>query len=461
MSDFDLVDAADGSLPVHLVPASGLADWLAEQPETVRNWLDGRTSAMTAGAWARLPDAAGRSTGTLHVVSDTPDMWSIAGLQAKLKDGVHHLDLSAVKDPDPTALATGWALGTYRFDRYLKPDDKIPTAKLVWPEGADRDMTGAMAEGIMLSRNLINTPADDMGPSELEAAALALAERFGGTARSVVGDELLTGNFPMIHAVGRASDDPPRLVDLTFGDEALPKVTLVGKGVCFDTGGLDLKPASGMELMRKDMGGAGTALGLAHVLLATGAPIRLRVLLPMVENAVSGNAYRPGDILKTRKGLTVEIGNTDAEGRLILGDALTLASEENPALLIDFATLTGAARVAVGTEIAAYFTASDELGDEMMHAGRSAGEDVWRLPMHDGYRHLLNSPFADINNAGSGRFAGATTAALFLKEFVAEPKNWLHFDIMAWNSRARPGRPKGGEAMGLRAVHRLIMDRFG
>lgn len=459
MTTHDLIEAVDGALPVHLVPRPDLAAWLAKQSDLTRNWLEGRTEGMKPGGYSRLPGPDGRTSGLLWLLPEKPDIWSIAGLQKRLWDADFQLDVSACPDVDTTLLCTGWALGAYRFDRYLKKDGK-PRARLVWPETADRQQVLALAEGIILARDLINTPADDMGPSELEAAARELADRFGGKANSVVGDDLLAQNFPMIHAVGRASDDPPRLIDLTFGDENAPKVTLVGKGVCFDTGGLDLKPASGMELMRKDMGGAATVLGLAHVLLALNAPVRLRVLVPAVENAVAGNAYRPGDILQTRQGITVEIGNTDAEGRLVLGDALTLASEEEPDLLVDFATLTGAARVAVGTEIAAYFTRADDLGDEVMFSGRAASDPVWRLPLHQGYRHLMDTPFADINNAGSGRFAGATTAALFLKEFVADPDRWIHFDIMAWNSRARAGRPTGGEAMGLRAMLHLIMERY-
>lgn len=460
MSDYGFIESTGAELPVFLVGVDRLTEWLEGQPEHVRNWLEGRTATMKPGGFSRLPGADGRGSGLLWVMPKKPDIWSIAGLRSRLWDAGFVLDASASPDADMTDLCIGWALSTYRFGRYLKPDDK-PKARLVWPESADRDRVAAFADAICFARDLINTPADDMGPSELEAAARGMAEKFGGTATSVVGDDLLAQNYPMIHAVGRASDDAPRLIDLTFGDPDAPKVTLVGKGVCFDTGGLDLKPASGMELMRKDMGGAATALGLAQLLAATGAPIRLRVLVPAVENAVAGNAYRPGDILSTRQGISVEIGNTDAEGRLVLGDALTLASEEKPDLLIDFATLTGAARVAVGTEIAAYFTRDDELGDEVTASGRAVGDDVWRLPLHQGYRHLMDSPFADINNAGTGGFAGATTAALFLKEFVADPDRWVHFDIMAWNNRVRPGRPKGGEPMGLRAMYHLIMERYG
>lgn len=460
---FDLIGESAGALPIHLVSAGNLTVWLEAQPLNWRNWLAGRLENMKAGAALMLPGDDGTPSAVLAVVGDKPDMWSVAGLQGRLPADRFMLDLSALESADPGALAhdlvLGWALGTYRFDRYLKPSEK-PRAQLVWPLEVDQARVTAMAEAIFLTRTLINTPAQDMGPTALEQSARVLAERFGGSAECTVGDELLARNFPMIHAVGRAAVDPPRLIDLTFGDPALPKVTLVGKGVCFDTGGLDLKPASGMELMRKDMGGAATVLGLAHMILAQAVPVRLRVLIPAVENAVAGNAYRPGDILQTRQGITVEIGNTDAEGRLVLGDALTLAGEDKPDLLVDFATLTGAARVAVGTEIAAFFARDDALATELEAAARAADDAVWRLPLHEGYRHLLDTPFADINNAGSGRFAGASTAALFLKEFVADPDRWLHLDIMAWNSRNRPGRPRGGEAMGLRALFAMIEGRF-
>lgn len=460
---FDLIGESAGALPIHLVSAGKLTVWLEAQPLNWRNWLAGRLENMKAGAALMLPGDDGTPSAVLAVVGDKPDMWSVAGLQGRLPADRFMLDLSALESADPGALAhdlvLGWALGTYRFDRYLKPSEK-PRAQLVWPLEVDQARVTAMAEAIFLTRTLINTPAQDMGPTALEQSARVLAERFGGSAECTVGDELLARNFPMIHAVGRAAVDPPRLIDLTFGDPALPKVTLVGKGVCFDTGGLDLKPASGMELMRKDMGGAATVLGLAHMILAQAVPVRLRVLIPAVENAVAGNAYRPGDILQTRQGITVEIGNTDAEGRLVLGDALTLAGEDKPDLLVDFATLTGAARVAVGTEIAAFFARDDALATELEAAARAADDAVWRLPLHEGYRHLLDTPFADINNAGSGRFAGASTAALFLKEFVADPDRWLHLDIMAWNSRNRPGRPRGGEAMGLRALFAMIEGRF-
>lgn len=458
----DLIDAADAAHPVFVVPKPGLERWLTGQPAPVRNWLGERAAKLGVDSATLLPGADGHPAGALAVVGESPDLWAIAGLPGQLPAGHWRLDLAALDAGvrDASALALGWALGTYRFGRYLKPKEE-PRPRLVWPDGADRARVAATAEAIQFVRDLINTPAQDMGPASLELAARSVAERFGGTASVVTGDDLLAQNFPMIHAVGRAADEAPRLIDLRFDKAGGRKVTLVGKGVCFDTGGLDLKPASGMELMRKDMGGAATVLGLAQLLLAAGPALSLRVLIPAVENAVAGNAYRPGDILSSRKGLTVEIGNTDAEGRLILADALTLAGEASPDLLIDVATLTGAARVAVGPEIAAYFARDDGLADALEDAARTAADPVWRLPLHDGYRHMLDTPFADINNSGSGRFAGATTAALFLEAFVEHPARWMHLDVMAWNDRKRPGRPKGGEAMALRALHRMIEERFG
>nr|WP_277348881.1 leucyl aminopeptidase family protein [Sneathiella limimaris] len=329
------------------------------------------------------------------------------------------------------------------------------------PAGADLEHVERTVYGTNLARELINIPTADMGPKALEGAASQIAGEFEARQMNIIGDDLLTYHFPMVHAVGRASDQAPRLVDMVWGDADAPKVTIVGKGVCFDTGGLDLKPSSAMLLMKKDMGGAAMALGLAHMIMHANLPVRLRVLIPAVENAVSGNAFRPGDILTSRAGITVEIGNTDAEGRLILADALTAADEEEPDLLIDFATLTGAARVAVGTELAATFTDDDELYNLIYSKSVAEKDPVWRLPLWDEYRSLIDSPIADINNAGSSSFAGAITAGLFLKDFVKNAKSWVHFDIMAYNNRERPGRPQGGEAYGIRTMFEVIKERFG
>jgi leucyl aminopeptidase len=360
---------------------------------------------------------------------------------------------------EPTRLALGWALATYAFARYhAKP---ASGAALVWPAGADRGRVERLARAAFLARDLTNTPAGDLGPEELAQAAVRVAEEGGACHRVIVGDDLLGENYPTIHAVGRASTRPPWLVDLVWGDPAAPKVTLVGKGVCFDTGGLDLKPASGMRLMKKDMGGAAIVLGLAQAIMDARLPVRLRVLLPCVENSVSGNAMRPMDIIRTRKGLTVEIGNTDAEGRLILCDALAEASTETPQLLIDMATLTGAARVALGPELAALFCNDDKLAAALLDAADAEEDPMWRMPLWRPYRKMIDSKIADLNNVSEGPHAGAITAALYLQEFVEPGIPWAHLDVMAWNPQSRPGRPEGAEATALRALYAHISRRFG
>ncbi len=316
-------------------------------------------------------------------------------------------------------------------------------------------------EAVTLTRDLVNTPANDLGPAEIEAAVRALAARFGAAVTVTTGDDLLAANFPMIHAVGRASPRAPRLIDLVWGDAAHPKVTLVGKGVVFDTGGLDIKPSSGMLLMKKDMGGAANALGLALMVMARELPVRLRLLIPSVENAIDGSAFRPGDILASRKGLSVEIGNTDAEGRLILADALALADEEAPDLIIDFATLTGAARVALGPQLPPAYTDDETLAADLARHAAQEADPSWRLPLWQPYMSMLDSPIADINNAPGSGFAGSITAALFLKRFVERATSWLHLDIYAWNPSSRPGRPEGGEAQTIRALDALLAERFG
>jgi leucyl aminopeptidase len=331
----------------------------------------------------------------------------------------------------------------------------------VWPENADRKLVERLAGAVFLARDLAVTPASDMGPAELAEAAEKVAKAEGALCRIVVGDELLAENYPTIHAVGRASTRPPRLVDITWGDESAPKVTLVGKGVCFDTGGLDLKPASGMLNMKKDMAGAAIVLGLGQAIMQAGLKVRLRVLLPCVENSVAGNAMRPRDIIKTRKGLTVEIGNTDAEGRLILCDALSEASDEKPEMIIDAATLTGAARVALGPELPALFCNNDALANALIAAGEAEDDPMWRMPLYKPYRRLIDSKIADLNNVSDGPQGGAITAALYLNEFVDPAVPWAHLDVLAWNNRSRPGRPEGAEAQTLRAVYAHIADRFG
>ena len=360
---------------------------------------------------------------------------------------------------DARLAALAFALGSYRFDRYRKRDPKSLT--LVPPDGVDAADLSRIVEGVTLARDMINTPANDMGPAELHEATRLLAERHDAWIEAVTDDELLLKNFPLIHAVGRAAARPPRLIELRWGDPAHPKVTVVGKGVCFDTGGLDLKPSSAMLLMKKDMGGAAAALALAHMVMDRKLPIALRILIPAVENSVAGSAFRPLDVYPSRKGLTVEIGNTDAEGRLILADALTLADEAAPDLLIDIGTLTGAARVALGPELVPFYTDDDALGSAMMQHGMRQSDPLWRMPLWAPYESMLDSKVADTNNVGSGAFAGSITCALFLKKFVSNAKAWLHFDIYGWTPSSKPGRPEGGECQAARALYALLCERYG
>jgi len=360
---------------------------------------------------------------------------------------------------DATQTAIAFALGGYQFTRY-KSATRAP-ARLVPPEGCDRDEANRVAKGVMLTRDLVNTPAGDMLPSHLEAVARSLADAHGAEMTVTTGDDLLSQNYPMIHAVGRASVDAPRLIEFEWGDESHPRLALVGKGVCFDSGGLDIKPAEGMLLMKKDMGGSATVLGVASMIMDAKLPVRLHVLIPAVENAIAGNAFRPGDVLTSRKDLTVEVGNTDAEGRLVLADAITKAAESEPELLIDMATLTGAARVAMGPDLAPFYTDDAEFAAGVEKAGHETDDPVWRMPLWDRYDEWLSSPIADLSSTGDGRLAGSITAALFLRRFGADAKAWAHFDIFAWNPAARPGRPAGGEMLGGRALYAYLKSRFG
>ena len=360
---------------------------------------------------------------------------------------------------DPRLAALAFALGAYRFTRYRKAKDK--QLKLVLPDGVDGDDLTRIADAVTLARDLINTPANDLGPPELEAAARALAKRHGAKFRSVVGGDLLKQNFPLIHAVGRAAVKAPRLIELRWGKPSHPKITLVGKGVCFDTGGLDLKPESAMLIMKKDMGGAASVLALAHMIMDRGLAVALRVLIPAVENSVSGDAFRPLDVYPSRKGLNVEIGNTDAEGRLVLADALALADEETPDLLIDMGTLTGAARVALGPELPPFYTDDEALAGEVARHAAAENDPLWRLPLWPRYDSMLDSKVADLNNVAAGGMAGSIVCALFLKRFVSAAKSWLHFDIYAWTPSAKPGRPEGGECQAARALYALLCARYG
>ncbi len=448
-----LTFAADSSdaIPLHLVPEDGCADWVASMGDVTAAWLDatGFTGGLGQAATLPAPDGAiaGAVVGYGNPTSRSRARFHLAAGAAKLPKGTYRL---ATTPPD-TALeveALGWLLSNYRFDRYKS--QRPAQATLVAPGGIDAARVEAQAAGEALTRTLINTPASDMGPPELEAAAQSLADRFGAKMTVTRGDDLLAQNLPLIHAVGRAADRAPRLIDLRWGTNG-SALTLVGKGVCFDTGGLNLKPGSSMALMKKDMGGAANVLGLAHMIMATDLPVRLRVLIPAVENNVSGNAFRPGDILTSRKGLTVEINNTDAEGRLVLADALALADEDPAALTISMATLTGAARVAVGPDLAPYYTDDAQAAAALETAAIAQADPVWRMPFHAPYEAMIEPGIADLDNAPKGGFAGSITAALFLRRFV-EASPYMHFDVYGWQPADAPARPKGGVGQATRAL---------
>ncbi|HLO76247.1 MAG TPA: leucyl aminopeptidase family protein [Magnetospirillum sp.] len=455
-----VVEAA-AAVDLILVAKGEFDAWAALQPSYVRAWAQANGFRGEPGQVCPVPAVDGSLSLVLVGQPDEDDCWAFAAVAGKLPAGIYRI-AAPLSSRAACWAALSWQLATYSFSRY-KARAERPWPKLVWPDAADRGWVERTYDAICLVRDLINTPAADMGPAELAQAAEALAAQHGAAVRVIVGDGLLAENYPAIHAVGRAAaaHRQPRLIDLTWGDEAAPRLTLVGKGVCFDSGGLDIKTSSTMKLMKKDMGGAAHVLGLASMVMAAKLPVRLRVLIPAVENAVSGDAMRPLDVLSTRKGVTVEVGNTDAEGRLVLSDALWEASREQPRLLIDMATLTGAARTALGVELPALFTNSDDLAADLAQAAEVQADPMWRLPLYKPYRRMLDSKVADLNNVSDGPYAGAITAALFLQEFVGAGIPWAHFDIMAWNPSSRPGRPDGGEAMALRALYAVIVRRFG
>lgn len=462
MTDFARVlldsDDAEAARPIYSVAKDGLEAALGRLDDQARAWAKANGFAAQAGRTVLLPDPCGGIAGVLFGVGDPGkqiDPFMAGKLASDLPEGTY---VFAGEPPaSPRLAALGWLLESYRFDRYRSANGAV--ARLLAPQGVDRNEVLQVAEAVALVRNLVNTPAGDLGPEQLEEAAKDLATLHQAKLRVVSGDELATG-FPLIQAVGAASPRAPRLIDLVWGPADAPKVTIVGKGVCFDTGGLDIKSSSNMALMKKDMGGAANALGLAAMIMQTGLTVRLRVLIPAVDNAISGDSFRPGDILRSRKGLTVEIGNTDAEGRLVLADALALADEEAPDLLIDLATLTGAARVALGPDLPAFFTDDQDLARAIERQALSENDPVWRLPLWERYHCLFESKIADLNNAGSSGFAGSITAALFLKRFVEKAKSHAHFDIFAWTPAARPGRPVGGEAHAIRGLFALIQERY-
>jgi leucyl aminopeptidase len=451
-----LTAKAAAAIPVETCTAKQWPARLAREKAPVTGLAETQGFKAKPGQVLVLTDAkTGKPVRVIAGLPEQPDLWSYAAIAAALPGGEYRLTDGKAGD----AAALGWALANYRFDRYKKIEKK--SARLIWPAKANKQRVVALYDGIVLARDLINTPAGDMGPAELAEAARAAALIGGAEFNCIIGEELLEQNYPMIHAVGRASHRLPRLIDMRWGNPKHPKLTLVGKGVCFDTGGLDLKPSAGMLLMKKDMGGAAVMLGLAATIMAMQLPVRLRVLIGAVENSVSGNAFRPGDVLPSRKGLTVEIGNTDAEGRLVLGDALAEADAEKPDWLIDAATLTGAARVAVGPDLPALFSTDDAMAQALLDAGLSAGDPLWRLPLHQPYRDYIEGKVADLSNSGDTPFAGSITAALFLKEFVTKTKSYAHLDMFAWNPKARPGRALGAEATGLRALYAAIEKRYG
>ncbi len=453
------VDAADGAVAVVPVTREGLGRWLDAAPAAQARWVREHDFEASAARHIAVPGEDGSIAAVLVAMADPPSAFTLGDLPGALPGSAVCALAGSFGSAEATAFATGWALASYRFDRYRA--DRKAAPRLVRPPAARMERVAAVAESVNLGRDLINTPAEDMGPAELAAAVAEVAAANGATLRVVEGEDLLRENYPAIHAVGRASARPPRLADLVWGERDAPKVTLVGKGVCFDSGGLDLKTASGMEMMKKDMGGAASALALASMIMRLRLPVRLRLLIPAVENAVSGNAFRPLDVIGTRAGLTIEIGNTDAEGRVILCDALAEGAAEKPDLLIDMATLTGAARVALGTEVPAFFSNDDGLARAIEESGRRAEDEVWRLPLWPGYRKAMESDVADLSTTGSAKGAGAITAALFLERFVGEGVSWAHFDLMAWNLKAKPGRPKGGEVMAARGLLDTIERRYG
>jgi len=453
------VDRSSSSLPLQFVARSKWGAWLKAQSGVTRGWVESLGLAGSPADVAVLPGRDGKASGAVLVIPDAPTLWDFGALTAKLPVATWRLE-GKTAPVSMTDVAVAIGLGAWKFERYRATKGK-EGPRFVWPAGADKKRATATIEAISMARDLITTPSSDMGPAELAAAAQKLARAHKAKIKVIVGDDLLKQNYPTIHAVGRASVRAPRLIDLTWGKASDPKVTLVGKGVCFDTGGLDLKPAAGMLMMKKDMGGAATVLAVASMIMATGLRVRLRVLVPAVENSVSGNAFRPMDVVRTRKGITVEIGNTDAEGRLILCDALDEGASEKPAMMIDCATLTGAARVALGPDLPALFCNDDKLANALIAAGEQITDPMWRMPLFAPYRQMLASKVADINNVSAGAFGGAITAALYLKEFVPNDVPWAHFDMMAWNNSSRPGRPEGGEAQVARAIYRTIADRFG
>lgn len=448
---------ASNPTPITPLSTSEVAGWLKKQPKQTQKWVAAHGFEGQPQTSLILPDSHGGVARVLAGVEKGPAIWSLAHLPAILPAGTYHID-AKWKPAQLADAALGFALAQYQFGKYKTLKAKALTLAL--PKSVDVKSIEDKRTAICLVRDLINTPANDMGPASFAKAAKAAAKAMGASFSEIVGDELLKKNYPAIHAVGRAGPEEPRLIELTWGKASHPLIVLVGKGVTFDTGGLDIKPYAAMKLMKKDMGGAATVLGLAQLIIAAKLPVRLRVLMPVVENSIASNAFRPQDVIQSRKGLTIEIGSTDAEGRVILADALAEANRGKPELVIDVATLTGAARTALGTELPALYSNRDSVAKDIAKAGLAVGDPVWQLPLWQGYAKYVNSPIADVTNTPNYGFAGSITAALFLERFISPSTAWVHLDSYAWNAESQPGRPVGGEALTLRALFSYLENRF-
>ena len=465
-ADFYVLDKGKPACCIWAVTPALFENWKEDHVGPLLAWAETANFSGKAGQLVMLPDGAGGLAGVLLGLGSTPDPLATAALSGKLPAGDYRLaDTTPAQITELAPLA--WAMGLYTFDRYLakkKPNVDMP--RLVVPVGTDLEEIDRLNSAVYLARDLINTPAADMGPVAMEDEMRKLAKAHNAELQVITGDALLENDFPLIHAVGRAAEEAPRLLDLTWQGTKpdatnVPKITLIGKGVCFDTGGLNLKPGNYMDLMKKDMGGAGIAMALAGAIMSAGLPVRLRLLVGAVENAIGPGAFRPGDVLQSHKGLSVEIGNTDAEGRLVLADMLSLADAEKPDLMIDFATLTGAARVAMGPEIVPFYTHDDALAADIAAAGSACSDPMWRLPLWAGYDSWLDSQISDVNHISNSPMAGSITAALFLSRFVENTQSWMHCDVYAWNVKPRAGRPVGGEAQSLRAIYHYVSRTYG
>jgi leucyl aminopeptidase len=460
MNCFASPDSTAHALPIVVLRAGLLEAFLAAQPASTRAWVAAHGWNAAPGSHLVVPGTDGQPVAVLAGIADPDDPLALSPLPLSLPEGTYRLTASHGLVLDGARAVLGWGLGAYQFDRYRKPA-RAPARLALDQSSAALADAYAQLKASLLVRDLVNTPTEDLGPEQLEAVAFRLAKAYGAVARSIVGDALIEQNFPAIHAVGRASHRAPRLIEIEWGDPSHPAIAILGKGVCFDTGGLDIKPADGMRWMKKDMGGAAHALALAQIVMAQKLPVRLHVLVPAVENAIAGNAYRPGEVLATRKGFRVEVDNTDAEGRIVLCDAIAYAAERQPDLILDFATLTGAARIALGPDLPALFCNRDAWRDDFLRAAQRARDPVWPMPLWQPYHSYLKSHVADFANSGPSRMGGAITAALYLERFVPEGQAWAHIDVYSWNDAERPGRPMGGEAQSLRASWALLQSRYG